>query len=126
MQKKIEPVSFSEKTAIDSFLRDSKTFKTLKVDALNGTHSGFLKQKQELIQRLTDANTFAEMLELIDNFDPVKTENIIVKTFFMAATQIGRYVSYDAEFQCCLPSLRDELIKFAVDNGFYQGLTIVS
>jgi|SRR5580704_5450268 hypothetical protein len=105
----------SEKTAIKTFCSNSETFKTMQKNSF----SGGAKRKQELIQAIKGANTFSDMLSLIDNFNPgLEKESMAIKALYKTVVFFGSYVNTDADFVYHLPTLKNEIINYAVDHGY--------
>ncbi|WP_131795044.1 hypothetical protein [Fluoribacter gormanii] len=105
----------SEKNAIKTFCSNSETFKTMQKDSFSGDS----KRKQELIQAIKGANTFSDMLPLIDKFNPgMEKESMATKVLFKTVVFFGSYVNTDADFVYHLPTLKNEIINYAVEHGY--------
>ncbi|STX52371.1 Uncharacterised protein [Legionella busanensis] len=105
----------SEKIAIKMFCNKSETFKTMQKDALSGASS----RSQEFIKAIREANTFSDMLLLIDNFHPsIEKESMAMQAVIKTVMFFGSYVNSDIDFMYQLPALRKEVINYAVDNGY--------
>ncbi|WP_454780327.1 hypothetical protein [Legionella sp. WA2022007384] len=105
----------SELNAIRVFCNNSETFKTMQKDSFSGDS----QRKQEFIKSIKEAHTFSDMLPIIDKFNPgMENESMAVKALFKTVVFFGSYVNSDADFVYHLPTLKNEIINYAVENGY--------
>lgn len=105
----------SELNAIRTFCNNSETFKTMQKDSFSGDS----KRKQEFIQAIKEAKTFSNMLPIIGKFNPgMEKESMAIKALFKTVVFFGSYVNSDADFVYHLPTLKNEIINYAVEHGY--------
>ncbi|WP_131782388.1 hypothetical protein [Legionella gresilensis] len=108
--------ALSEKNAIKAFCNNSKTFKTMQKDSLS---SGDSRRNQAFIKAIREADTFSDMLPLIDNFHPsIEKESMAMQAVIKTVMFFGGYVNSDIDFMYHLSTLRKEIINYAVENGY--------
>ena len=77
---------------------------------------------KELIKAIKDANKFSEILSLIDKFHDrhLSTEKAptATKIAFKAVVFFGSYFHADANFIYSLPTLKNEIVNYAVEQGY--------
>ena len=104
----------SEINAVRTFCNNSETFKIMQKD-----FSGDYQRKQAFILAMKEANTFSEMLRLIDELTPsVRNSSRVNKLLFKTVVFFGSYVNSDADFMYRLPLLKKEIINYAIDHGY--------
>ncbi|STX29294.1 Uncharacterised protein [Legionella beliardensis] len=108
--------ALSEKNAISIFCRNSETLKTMQKDSLA---VGASSRNQNFIQAIKEANTFSDMLPLIDNFHPSREkESVAIQAVIKTVLFFGSYVNSDIDFIYHLPALKKEIINYAVEHGY--------
>lgn len=112
----------SEKDAIAGFYKKSENFKSMVKLCYNDVSQEF----KSFIADIKKAETFSKVLASIDAIAPDLQKDPTTQKMNTALNFFISFGSSDASFVYYLSYFREEVINFAVDNGFEMELATIT